>query len=47
VNGSALAWPRIWAALVENGRQPDGSVVLPDCLAPYLGGVVTITGPGD
>ncbi len=31
VNGSALAWARIWAALVENGRQPDGTVVLPEC----------------
>jgi len=38
VNGSALAWPRIWAALVENGRQPDGRVRLPDCLAPWFGG---------
>jgi seryl-tRNA synthetase len=42
LNGSALAWPRIWAALVENGRQPDGSVRLPDCLGPYLGGRLTI-----
>jgi seryl-tRNA synthetase len=38
VNGSALAWARIWAALVETYRQPDGTVVLPDVLAPYLGG---------
>jgi seryl-tRNA synthetase len=38
VNGSALAWPRIWAALMENGRQEDGSVRLPECLGPYLGG---------
>ncbi|HEV3264843.1 MAG TPA: serine--tRNA ligase [Acidimicrobiales bacterium] len=38
LNGSALAWPRIWAALVEVGRQPDGSVVLPEVLHPYLGG---------
>ena len=37
VNGSALAWARIWAALVEVGRQPDGSVRLPEVLAPYLG----------
>jgi seryl-tRNA synthetase len=37
LNGSALAWPRIWAALIECGRQPDGSVRLPDALAPYLG----------
>lgn len=42
VNGSALAWPRIWAALVETHRQPDGSVVLPAVLAPYLGGDATI-----
>ncbi|HWD51800.1 MAG TPA: serine--tRNA ligase, partial [Acidimicrobiales bacterium] len=38
LNGSALAWPRIWAALVESGRQPDGSVALPEVLHPYLGG---------
>jgi seryl-tRNA synthetase len=45
VNGSALAWPRIWAALVENGRQQDGTVRLPECLAPYLGGELLINGP--
>ncbi|MGA2306567.1 MAG: serine--tRNA ligase [Acidimicrobiales bacterium] len=45
VNGSALAWPRIWAALVENGRQQDGSVLLPECLAPYLGGELLIKAP--
>ncbi len=37
VNGSALAWARIWAAVVENGRQPDGTVRLPECLTPYFG----------
>jgi seryl-tRNA synthetase len=42
VNGSALAWPRIWAALIETYRQPDGSVILPDVLAPYMGGQTTI-----
>jgi len=42
LNGSALAWPRIWAALIETGRQPDGSVELPDCLGPYLGRRLTI-----
>ena len=45
VNGSALAWPRIWAALVENGRQPDGTVQLPECLAPYVGGELLIKAP--
>jgi seryl-tRNA synthetase len=42
LNGSALAWPRIWAALVETGRQADGSVVLPEALRPYLGAGVVI-----
>ena len=37
LNGSALAWARIWAALVETGRQADGSVRLPEVLGPYLG----------
>jgi seryl-tRNA synthetase len=45
VNGSALAWPRIWAALVETGRQPDGTVLLPECLAPYVGGDLLIKAP--
>jgi seryl-tRNA synthetase len=45
VNGSALAWPRIWAALMENGRQPDGTVMLPECLAPYVGGELLIKAP--
>ncbi len=43
VNGSALAWPRIWAALLETGRRADGSVELPEVLAPYLGGQRVIT----
>lgn len=37
VNGSALAWARIWAALVETYRQADATVRLPDVLAPYFG----------
>lgn len=37
VNGSALGWSRVWAALIETYRQADGSVVLPDALAPYMG----------
>jgi seryl-tRNA synthetase len=42
VNGSALAVPRIWAALVETHRQPDGSVALPQVLWPYLRGATRI-----
>lgn len=45
VNGSALAWARIWAALVETGRQADGSVHLPEVLAPYLKGQLVIEAP--
>jgi len=42
LNGSALAWSRIWPALVETGRQSDGTVLLPECLGPYLGGITEI-----
>ena len=38
LNGSALAVPRVWAALVETHRQPDGTIVMPDVLHPYLRG---------
>ena len=45
LNGSAIAWARVWAALVETGRQADGSVVLPAALGPYLGGRTVIEVP--
>jgi seryl-tRNA synthetase len=45
LNGSALAVPRVWAALVETYRRPDGTVALPEVLAPYLRGNPTITRP--
>jgi seryl-tRNA synthetase len=38
LNGSGLAVPRVWAALVETYRQPDGSVVVPEVLRPYTRG---------
>ncbi|HEY8199769.1 MAG TPA: serine--tRNA ligase [Actinomycetota bacterium] len=37
LNGSGLATPRVWAAILEHGLQPDGSVRLPDVLVPYMG----------
>jgi seryl-tRNA synthetase len=37
LNGSALATPRIWAAIVELGQQPDGTIRLPPALVPYVG----------
>lgn len=37
LNGSGLATPRVWAAVVEHGQQTDGTVVVPPALVPYLG----------
>ena len=37
LNGSGLATPRVLAALLENGLEPDGRVRLPEALAPYFG----------
>ena len=36
LNGSALAVGRTWVAIVENYQQPDGSVLIPDALRPYI-----------
>ena len=44
MNGSGLATPRVWAALIEHGQQPDGSVRVPDPLVPFMGTDV-IRGP--
>jgi seryl-tRNA synthetase len=45
LNGSALAVPRVWAALVEANRQADGSVAIPPALHPYMRGATAITAP--
>jgi seryl-tRNA synthetase len=37
LNGSGLALPRIVASILEHYQQPDGSVVVPEALRPYLG----------
>ncbi|GAA4140945.1 serine--tRNA ligase [Actinomadura keratinilytica] len=37
LNGSAIATPRLWAAIIEHGQRPDGSVELPEALEPYVG----------
>ena len=42
LNGSALAVPRVWAAIIENGRNADGSVTIPEVLHPYMRGISTI-----
>jgi len=38
LNGSGLALPRLFAALIENFQQPDGSVRIPEKLQPYFAG---------
>jgi seryl-tRNA synthetase len=38
LNGSAVATPRLWAAIVEHGQQPDDRVRVREVLRPYLGG---------
>ena len=45
LNGSALAVPRVWAAIVETYRQPDGSIKMPEVLHPYLSGLTNIKPP--
>lgn len=42
LNGSALAVPRVWAAIIENFRQPDGSVAVPAVLHKYMRGIEVI-----
>ena len=42
LNGSALAVPRVWSAIVENFRNADGSVSIPEVLHPYMRGATTI-----
>ena len=37
LNGSGLAFPRTIACILEHYQQPDGSVVVPEVLRPYLG----------
>ncbi|MCL4263316.1 MAG: serine--tRNA ligase [Anaerolineae bacterium] len=39
LNASGLALPRVMIALIENNQQADGSVVVPEVLRPYMGGV--------
>ena len=46
LNGSGLAVGRCLIAVLENGQQEDGSVVLPDVLVPYLGGKTRLTPDG-
>ena len=42
LNGSGLALPRTLIAVLENYQQPDGSVVVPEVLRPWMGGLERI-----
>ena len=37
LNGSGLATPRIFAALLETHQKEDGTIKIPECLQPYMG----------
>jgi seryl-tRNA synthetase len=39
LNGSGLAVGRTWLAILENYQQADGSVLIPESLRPYMGGM--------
>jgi len=43
LNGSGLAVGRTLVAVLENYQQADGSVIVPEALAPYMGGVTRLT----
>jgi len=44
LNGSGLALPRTLIAVIENYQQADGSIVVPEVLRPYMGGLEVISG---
>jgi seryl-tRNA synthetase len=44
LNGSGLAVGRALVAVLENYQQEDGSIVVPEALRPYMGGLEVIKG---
>ncbi|MBU1692362.1 MAG: serine--tRNA ligase [Verrucomicrobia bacterium] len=42
LNGSGVALPRLLVALLENNQRADGSVILPEALHPWLGGLTVL-----
>jgi seryl-tRNA synthetase len=42
LNGSGLAVGRTWIAIIENYQQADGSIVIPEILQQYMGGMTEI-----
>ncbi|MFN2146362.1 MAG: serine--tRNA ligase [Anaerolineales bacterium] len=45
LNGSGLGLPRTMIAVLENNQQPDGSVVIPEALRPWMGGIEVLEKP--
>ena len=43
LNNTVVAPPRMLIAVIENNYQPDGSVVIPEVLRPYMGGLEKIS----
>ncbi len=43
LNGSGLALPRVMIAIMENYQQADGSVIVPEMLRPWMGGIEVIS----
>ncbi len=43
LNGSGVALPRLMVAIMENGQQQDGSIILPKAIVPYMAGQDRIT----
>ncbi|MBT5919564.1 MAG: serine--tRNA ligase, partial [Alphaproteobacteria bacterium] len=46
LNGSGLAVGRTLVAILENYQQADGSVIVPEILRPYMGGMEVIEANG-
>jgi len=44
LNGSGLGLPRVMIAVMENYQQADGSIVVPEVLQPWMGGIEIIGG---
>ena len=42
LNNTVIAPPRMLIAILENNYQPDGSVIVPEVLRPYMGGIEKI-----
>ena len=45
LNATACAVPRLIVAILENFQKEDGSVIIPEPLRPYMGGMRCISAP--